>query len=103
MGYLYELIPPRPDFPSTMTEDERVVMTAHVEYWTGLVRAGRAVAFGPVAGQAGAYGMGVVLADDLDDAVLLRDADPAIASGRGFRTQITPMLSLVTAQGRFDA
>jgi uncharacterized protein len=86
-----------------MSDDERAVMTAHVAYWTEVTEAGRAVAFGPVADDSGSYGIGVVLAEDLANAEHLRDADPAIASQRGFRTEIRPMLALVTAQGRYNA
>ena len=103
MGFLFRLIPPRPSFPFDMTEDERETMSEHVGYWSSLVREGKALAFGPVHDPVSPYGIGIVLAADATEAEALRDADPALASPHGFRTEITPMLSLVTPRGRFDA
>lgn len=102
-GFVFRLVAPRPDFPFTMTDDERAVMTAHAGYWAGLAEAGHALAFGPVDDPAGPYGIGIVVAADLREAETLRDGDPALQSGRGFRTEIAPMLSLVTREGRLDA
>jgi uncharacterized protein len=102
-GFVFRLIPPRPDFPFTMTGDERATMLQHVAYWSGLAEQGVALAFGPVNDPTGPYGIGIVLADDLAAAEALRDADPAASSPHGFRTEILPMLSLVTPEGRFDA
>ena len=102
-NWLVRLIPPRPDFAWTMSEAERETMTAHIAYWSGLADDGRAVAFGPVADPAGPHGIGVVLADSDEGAAALRDSDPAMLSPYGFRTEIVPMLSLVTRDGRFDA
>jgi hypothetical protein len=72
-GFVFRLIPPRADFAFTMTEDERATMLRHVAYCSNLA------------------------------AELVRDGDPAQASPHGFRTEISPMLSLVTPAGRFDA
>jgi hypothetical protein len=101
--FVYKLIPPRPDFPFTMSDAERSTMIEHVEYWTGLAGAGRAVAFGPVNDPAGGYGIGLVLADDLRDAERLRDSDPAIRSPHGFTAEILPMLQLVTPSATYEA
>jgi uncharacterized protein YciI len=84
--YFYKLIPPRADFAFTMSDDERSTMVEHLRYWTGLANAGRALAFGPVHDPAGGYGIGIVLADDINDAERLRAADPAVRSRHGFRT-----------------
>ena len=101
--FLFKLIPPRPDFPFTMTDDERAVMLEHVAYWSELAATGAALAFGPVADPAGGYGVGVIVVDDGAAAERLRDDDPAMRSGRGFRTEILPMLRLVTPDGTYDA
>ena len=95
-GFVFRLIPPRPDFSATMSADERAVMAEHVAYWSELAAAGSVLAFGPVADPAGPYGIGIIVAGDLAAAEALRDADPAVRSGRGFRTEIAPMLALVT-------
>ena len=101
--FVFTLVPPRPDFPFTMSDDERATMLEHVQYWSELTAAGRTVAYGPVADPAGSYGIGVVLADDLADAERLRDGDPAMRSSHGFRTEIAPMLRLVTPAATYDA
>jgi uncharacterized protein YciI len=101
--YLFKLVPPRPDFPFTMTDDERAVMLEHVGYWTQLAATGTVLAFGPVADPAGGYGIGVVLAEDLAAAERLRDGDPAMRSDRGFETDILPMLRLVTPTESYQA
>ncbi len=102
-GFVFRLIPPRPDFGVTMTDDERATMAAHFVYWSGLTEQGNVLAFGPVDDPSGNYGIGIVLAEDLTEAASLRDGDPAMASPHGFRTEIAAMFSLVTREGRFDA
>jgi uncharacterized protein YciI len=78
-------------------------MTEHVAYWSELAREGTALAFGPVSDPSGPYGIGIILVEDLVAAESLRDRDPAVISPYGFRTEIAPMPSLVTRDGRFDA
>jgi uncharacterized protein YciI len=85
-----------------MSDNERAFMTAHSEYWTDLVAQGRCMAVGPVADPAGGYGLGVVLAGDLTEAEDIRDKDPAMAPGSGFRTEIAPMYRLTTPAGSFN-
>jgi len=101
--FLFKLIPPRPDFPFTMTDDERATMLAHLDYWATLTAAGKTVAYGPVNDPAGGYGIGVIVVDDLAAAEALRDGDPAMQSTHGFRTEILPMLRLVTPDAMYDA
>jgi uncharacterized protein YciI len=102
-GFVFRLIPPRPDFAYTMTDDERAIMLAHVAYWSRLAEQGHALAFGPVDDPNGPYGIGVVLAEDIAAASAMRDDDPALRASNGFRTEIAPMLSLVTRNARYDA
>ncbi|HUE08511.1 MAG TPA: YciI family protein [Acidimicrobiales bacterium] len=102
-GYVFRLIPPRPDFASTMSEDERAVMDAHFGYWGALLARGQVIAIGPVADPNGPYGIGIVLAADLAEAEVIRDGDPAMRSHFAFRTEIAPMLRLVTQSGAYDA
>ncbi len=102
-GFVFRLLAPRPTFMSDMSPEERETMARHVGYWTRLAEEGTAIAFGPVADAAGAYGIGVVLAAGLDDAEALRDGDPAMRSPHGFRTEIAPMLRLVTPNRTYDA
>jgi uncharacterized protein len=101
-GYVFRLIPPRPSFSGDMSAAERAIMIEHVAYWTQLARSGQVLAFGPVADPAGPYGIGIIVADDLAAAEALRDGDPAVRSGHGFRTEIAPMPRLVTPDGELD-
>jgi uncharacterized protein YciI len=98
-GFVFKLIPPRADFMTDMSAAERETMSEHVEYWRALMADGHVVAFGPVADAAGPYGIGVIVADDLPAAEELCARDPAARSAHGFRTEIAPMLRLVTPDG----
>jgi uncharacterized protein len=102
-AFVFRLLTPRPTFVADMSPAERAVMGEHGAYWARLASEGRVVAFGPVADPAGAYGIGIVLAADLTEAESIRDADPAMLSPHGFRTEIAPMLRLVTPEGSYDA
>jgi uncharacterized protein YciI len=102
-GFVFRLIPPRPDFATTMTGDEKATMAVHFAYWSGLTEQGKVLAFGPVDDPSGHYGIGIVTAEDMNDAASIRDGDPAMTSSLGFRTEIAAMFSLVTRDGRFDA
>lgn len=46
--YVLHLLPSRPDFAQTMTDEERSIMMSHVAYWTELMNQGKVLAFGPV-------------------------------------------------------
>jgi uncharacterized protein YndB with AHSA1/START domain len=95
--FFCRLIPPRPRFAFDMSEEERAVMAAHSAYWRERLGAGEVVVFGPVADPAGPWGLGVVRAADPAAVEAFAAADPAILSGRGFRYEILPMLTAVTA------
>jgi uncharacterized protein YciI len=86
-----------------MSDDERATMLEHVRYWGDLTRGGRTIAYGPVNDPAGGYGIGIIVADGMADAERLRDNDPAMRSPHGFRTEILPMLRLVTPSAVYDA
>lgn len=101
-GFLFQLIPPRPDFALTMSAGERETMTEHVVYWSGLIDQGTVLAFGPVDDPIEPHGIGIVVADGQRAAEELRDRDPAMISSHGFRTRILPMHHLVTPNGSYD-
>ena len=95
MAYFFlKLIPPRPDFMVTMTEQERAIMGAHQVYWRGFADKGWAVAYGPVMDPAGGYGAGFWALPDGEDPAALA-CDPAIKAEAGFRYEILPMPALV--------
>jgi hypothetical protein len=58
--YVCKLTGPRPSFPQDMTPQEAAIMQAHVAYCGELLRARKALVFGPVADPAGAWGLGVL-------------------------------------------
>jgi uncharacterized protein YciI len=101
-GFVYRLIAPRPTFAADMSADERATLMQHAAYWSALMTAGKAVAFGPVDDPRGSYGLGILLVEDLAEAEAIREADPAITAPHGLRAELAPMIRLVTADGVFD-
>lgn len=93
--YAYKLFPPRPSFPADITEAEAAIMTEHIAYWTDLLNAGTAVAFGAVADPAGTWGLAVVEAGPDIDVNALREHDPVIRRGLGARVEIYRMPNAV--------
>ena len=89
------LLPPRPTFAADMNADEADVMRRHAAYWRGLLDQGSAIVYGPVGDPLGAWGLGVVRAPSEEAMNAMRDGDPAIQSGRGFRYEILPMMRAV--------
>ena len=93
--YAFRLFPPRPSFPADITGEEAEIMAEHVAYWTELLNAGIAVAFGAVADPAEAWGLAVVEAGPDTDINGLREHDPVIRRGLGARLEIYPMPNAV--------
>jgi hypothetical protein len=89
--FLCRLNPPRPSFPADMTDDERALMREHAAYWSGLLDAGRVVAFGPVADPAGAWGVSVIDVDDESAVAAMIAADPVRLRGDGFTYDVFAM------------
>lgn len=89
------LIPPRPDFAFTMTEEERALMGRHADYLRGRLRDGTMIMAGPVADPAGPWGLLILRAGSEAEARAVTEADPVSSSGRGFRYEILPMLSVI--------
>jgi uncharacterized protein YciI len=81
--FFLKLIPPRPDFPTSMSEAERETMGRHADYLAGLLKNGVGTAFGPVCDPSGVFGMGIVEAADESAARALTDKDPAVMEGVG--------------------
>jgi uncharacterized protein YndB with AHSA1/START domain len=93
--FFCRLLPPRPSFAMDMSPEEAEVMKTHAAYWRALLARGTAVVFGPVGDPAGPWGMGVLRVADEAELARLQAEDPAVLSGRGFRTEAFPMLSAV--------
>lgn len=75
--YALKLIPSRPDFAMTMTDDERATMGAHLAYWTEFMNQGKVVVFGPVMDPSGVYGFGVLVVDSEEEVKSFIAGDPA--------------------------
>jgi len=81
--YAFKLFPPRPSFPADITEAEAAILAEHIAYWTELLNAGTAVAFGPVADPEGVWGLAVVEAGPDTDINALREHDPSYPTWTG--------------------
>jgi uncharacterized protein YciI len=99
---LRRLAPPRKTFLAGMAPDERERMRAHRAYRRAFVDAGSAIAIGPVADPAGAWGVAILEAGSAEAVQALQAGDPVIAANRGFRyeTYPTPTISLRPAEPR---
>ena len=75
--YALYLLPSRPDFAQTMSEEERSIMMQHVGYWTELLNQGKVIAFGPVMDPKEVYGLGIIAADSEDEVKEFIAQDPA--------------------------
>jgi uncharacterized protein YndB with AHSA1/START domain len=93
--FVCRLIAPRATFAMDMNAAEAEMMREHEGYWKGLLDKGEVVVFGPVGDPSGPWGLGVVRAANEAAVNALRDGDPAIRAGRGFRYEILPMVNAV--------
>jgi len=89
--FLFKLNPPRANFAVERTPEEERLMQEHVEYWSGLLEKGMAVAFGPVLEPGRVYGVCIVRLDDGMDPQQLAADDPTIKANVGFKFDIFPM------------
>ncbi len=76
--FAVKLLPPRPDFAQTMTDDEKAIMLEHAEYWQQYMDKGIVHAFGPVLDPKGVYGFGIVSVDDEDQLNEFINNDPSL-------------------------
>lgn len=75
--FALKLIPRRPDFIATMTEDEKNIMQQHKAYWQDYMNKGMVLVFGPVLDPAGAYGLGIVAVQNEEQVKEFISSDPA--------------------------
>jgi len=75
--FVLYLLPSRPDFAQTMTDEERSIMGEHVAYWKEKMKEGKVVAFGPVLDPDSVYGLGIVAVDDEKEVASFIEHDPA--------------------------
>lgn len=67
-------------------------MARHAAHWQSQIEAGKMVAFGPVHGDGGSWGLGVLEADDEQTALELTRSDPAVLAGIG-RYEVARLLA----------
>src|SRR6185369_15575495 len=89
------LIPPRPDFAFTLTDEERALMSRHADYLRGKLAEGSMIMAGPVADPAGPWGLAILRVGTEAEARALTDADPTVLAGQGFRYEILPIMSVI--------
>jgi uncharacterized protein len=94
--FFYKLIPPRPTFPQDMTLAEAKLMQDHAAYWKGLMDRGLVIAFGPVAGPKGAYGIAIAELDDNADPDAVATKDPTLGAQVGFTFEVYPRPQVVS-------
>jgi uncharacterized protein YciI len=75
--FFLKLIAPRTTFQNDMTDEERVIMQKHVEYWKPYIDDGTVIVLGPVFDPKGVYGMAVIGVEDNDQLDNLVKHDPA--------------------------
>ena len=89
------LLPSRPDFAQTMTEEERGIMMKHVAYWTDLMNEGKVVVFGPVMDPKKVYGLGIIGVENEQEVKEFISNDPAATINR---YEYFPMQAVVPAK-----
>jgi uncharacterized protein len=90
--FVLHLLPSRPDFAQTMTDDERAIMMKHIAYWTDIMNKGKVLAFGPVLDPKAVYGLGIVVVDNEQEIEEFISNDPA---GKINKYEYFPMRAIV--------
>jgi uncharacterized protein len=80
--FVLHLLPSRPNFAQTMTEEERAIMMKHIAYWTEIMNQGKVLAFGPVLDPNEVYGLGIVSVDNEEEVKDFIANDPAAKINR---------------------
>ena len=92
--YLCKYIPPRADFLTTMTDEEKAWMAQHGAFLDDLLNKGQIVAHGgPVMDPKGGYGVSLYQIADDQDITLITSEDPLVKNGAGHYEHY-PMLHL---------
>lgn len=89
------LLPSRPDFAQTITDEERAIMMKHVGYWTEIMNQGKVLAFGPVLDPKEVYGLGIIAVDNEQEVKDFIANDPAAKINR---YEYFPMKAVVPAK-----
>ncbi|MDE5447081.1 hypothetical protein GWG65_38325 [Bradyrhizobium sp. CSA207] len=92
--YFCKFYPPRPDFMTTMTDDEARLMKGHGEYLQSLLVLDKVVAHGPVDDHGGGFGLSLFAIEEEGELDGLLRSDPMIRAGTGARYERFPMKHL---------
>ncbi|MEG9432782.1 YciI family protein [Terriglobus sp. ADX1] len=76
-----KLTPPRPTFAMDMSDEERAVMMAHRVYMDRYFAEGKVLIFGPVLDPEGAFGMGVMECESVEEVQTIMADDPSVKGG----------------------
>ena len=82
-AFVLKLTTSRPDFATTMSDEERETMGRHAAHWQPYIESGQMVVFGPILDDGGSWGLGVVEADDEGELRAHAAQDPAVTTGTG--------------------
>jgi uncharacterized protein len=93
--FVLYLLPTRPNFAQTMTDEERSIMQAHIGYWTDLMKKGKILVFGPVLDPKEVYGIGIVSVESEQEVQDLIAGDPA---GKINNYEYFPMKAVVSSK-----
>ena len=93
--FVLHLLPTRPDFAQTMTEQERAIMMKHVAYWTEIMNRGKVLAFGPVLDPNEVYGLGIISVENEQEVKDFIANDPATKINK---YEYFPMMAIVPAK-----
>lgn len=93
--FMVKLVPPRPTFNVDANDHERDLMRAHAIYWREHIACGLVVAFGPVLGPDGAFGVGLLRGVNEAEVRDFLAGDPALSGGIGLVAETYPMAALI--------
>jgi uncharacterized protein YciI len=79
--WFVRLIPPRTTFIQDMTAAEGALMDQHFDYWKDQNARGVCLFGGPVLDPKGPFGILVIRAATLDEALAIASADPSVKAG----------------------
>ena len=89
--FFLKLNPPRASFTMDMTDSEKAVMLAHVEFWKPYIQDGTVIVLGPVLDPKGGYGVGILRVDNKEQVTEIISKDPA----NGLNTyEVHPMMAV---------
>ena len=75
--FVVKLISEQLKNPAQFSEEDKVIMQKHSLFWKNLMEGGNVLVYGPVLDPNGAYGLGIVTAEDKEVVYQMLSGDPA--------------------------